>query len=62
MADQFRRWLSVWDRFHAVRTDQFRELDDERVLVLGRMSGPGKMSGVDVETEFANVLTCTTGR
>ena len=62
MVEQFRRWLSAWDDFHAVRIDEYRELDDERVLVLGRMSGRGKMSGVDVETEFANVLHLRDGK
>ena len=62
MVEAFRGWLSAWDRFHAVRVDEYRELDDERVLVLGRMSGRGKMSGADVETEFANVLYLRDGK
>ncbi len=51
----WRQWLAAWDSY-AAAADEFRELDAERVLVLGRMSGRGKASGVNVETEFANVL------
>jgi ketosteroid isomerase-like protein len=51
----WRQWLAAWDGYHA-EAAEFRELDAERVLVLGRMSGRGKASGVKVETEFANVL------
>jgi ketosteroid isomerase-like protein len=52
----WRQWLAAWDGY-ATEADEFRELDGDRVLVLGRMSGRGKASGVNVETEFANVLS-----
>ncbi|HWX96190.1 MAG TPA: nuclear transport factor 2 family protein [Solirubrobacteraceae bacterium] len=55
MADGWRQWLAAWDGYHA-KAEELRELDSERVLVLGRMSGSGKTSGVVVETEFANLL------
>ena len=43
--------LSVFDAWEDARTgaEQYRELDDERVLVLTRVSGRGKTSGVDLE-------------
>jgi ketosteroid isomerase-like protein len=55
MAQGWRQWLSAWDDYNA-EADEYRELDDERVLVFGRMRGRGKTSGVNVETEFANLL------
>jgi ketosteroid isomerase-like protein len=47
MAEAWRDWLSVWEEFgnHA---DAYRELDDERVLVLTRRSGRGKISGLEI--------------
>jgi len=55
MVRGWRQWLDAWDGYQA-EADEFRELDAERVLVLGRMGGRGRASGVSVETEFANVL------
>jgi hypothetical protein len=47
MAEGFQGWLSAWEdlRFFA---DEYRELDGERVLVLARVSGREKTSGLDV--------------
>jgi hypothetical protein len=47
MAEGFRHWLSAWEglRFYA---DEYRELDNERVLVLAHVSGRGKTSGLDL--------------
>jgi len=47
MAEGFRQYLSAWEELHA-QADQYQELDDERVLVLVRMSGRGRMSGVEL--------------
>jgi ketosteroid isomerase-like protein len=46
MAAGWRDFLSAWED---VRTDvdEYRELDEERVLVLLRFSGRGKASGLD---------------
>lgn len=46
MAAAFRDFLSAWDhvRFEA---KEYRELDNDRVLVLDHFSGRGKMSGVE---------------
>lgn len=41
MATSWRNWLSAWEDFHAV-ADEYRELDDERILVLTSFSGRGK--------------------
>jgi ketosteroid isomerase-like protein len=46
-AQGFRDWLSAWDEYR-VETDDYRELDDERVLVLTRSSAHGKAGGLVV--------------
>ena len=61
MRQGWRQWLSAWDSYDA-EADNYRELDGERVLVFGRMSGRGKSSGVNVETEFANLLHLRDGK
>jgi ketosteroid isomerase-like protein len=47
MAEAWRNWLSAWEELR-IEVDEYRELDDERVLVLSHYSGRGKTSGVDV--------------
>ena len=51
----WREWLSEWEGFHA-KADEFRELDGERVLAFGRMSGRGRMSGAVGETEIVSLF------
>ncbi len=53
--------LAAWAGYEATG-EKFLELDAERVLVLGRVTGRGKTSGVSVETEFANLLHVREGR
>lgn len=47
MAEGFRSVLSAWREFR-VEADEFRELDDERILVLTHRSGQGKTSGLEI--------------
>lgn len=48
MAEVYRRgWLSAWEEFR-VEPEEYRKLDDERVLVLSHFHGHGKTSGLDV--------------
>ena len=47
MAEGSRASFGVWDDWR-LKADEFRELDDERVLVLLQASGRGKTSGLDV--------------
>jgi ketosteroid isomerase-like protein len=47
MAEGFRRLLNAWEAFHA-EADEYRELDGERVLVRGQLSGRGKTSGLEL--------------
>jgi ketosteroid isomerase-like protein len=47
MAQSHREFLSAYESLRMV-TDEYRELDEERVLVLVRIEGRGKTSGVDL--------------
>ena len=47
MAKGWRTWLSAWEDFRQ-RAVEYRELDDERVLVSFRASRHGKTSGLDL--------------
>src|SRR5262249_9629834 len=47
-ADLWRNFLNAWEGYRAEAVE-YRELDDERVLVLVRRSGRGKRSGVDLQ-------------
>ena len=47
MAEAWRGFLSAWDSW-SVEADEYRELDDERVLVLSHYTGRGKTSGLDL--------------
>ena len=44
MAESWRGWVSAWEGYR-VEADEYRELDDERVLVLTRSSAYGKAGG-----------------
>jgi ketosteroid isomerase-like protein len=52
MADGWSDFLNAWEEWRTW-ADEYRELDDERVLVLARYSGRGKASGL----ELAEVYT-----
>lgn len=64
LAEGWRGWVSAWEDFRA-EPDEFRELDDERVLVLVRFSGRGRTSGValeDMQAKAANVIHVRNGK
>jgi ketosteroid isomerase-like protein len=64
MAAGFRDWLSAWDGFRG-EVEEYRELDDERILVLARFSARGKRSGLEAQrvwTAAANVFHIRDGR
>jgi ketosteroid isomerase-like protein len=48
MEEASRDWVSAWEDWHA-EAEEYRELDDERVLVLTRRGGRGKTSGLEIE-------------
>jgi ketosteroid isomerase-like protein len=47
MAEGFREFASAWEGYR-IEVDEFRELDDERVLVVFHRSGRGKTSGLEL--------------
>jgi ketosteroid isomerase-like protein len=47
MAKAWRSWLAPWEEFHA-EAEEYREIDDERVLVLVKNTGRGKTSGLNL--------------
>ena len=53
MASAFRDWLSAWTDWTA-EAEEYRELDGERVLVVGTSSGRGKSSGLGVGHMYAH--------
>ena len=52
MAEGVRGILSAWENFRSEAED-YREVDDEHVLVLTRLSGRGKTSGMELEQTLA---------
>src|ERR1700693_4551542 len=48
-------WLRFWDDYR-VEAEEYRELDAERVLVLARVSGRSKGSGVEVAQRRASLF------
>jgi ketosteroid isomerase-like protein len=61
MAKANRDFLSVWHDWR-LEAEEFRELDDERVLVLTRRGGRGKMSGLEVSEPAANLFHLRDGK
>jgi ketosteroid isomerase-like protein len=60
-AEGWRGWLSVWENYRA-EASEYRVIDDERVLVLGRMTGRGRLSGASSERETAKVFHLRNGK
>lgn len=61
----FWRWVAetneVMDEF-TVEAEEYRDLGDDRVLLLGRIRGRGRASGAEVRAELGQVLTIREGR
>jgi hypothetical protein len=47
LAEAWHSWLSAWEDLR-IGVDVYRELDNERVLVLVHKSGRGKQSGLEI--------------
>jgi ketosteroid isomerase-like protein len=47
MAEGWRGFLSAWESFRGT-VEEYRELDNERILALHSYAGRGKSSGIDV--------------
>ena len=61
MSQMTRDILTAWDDLRQV-PDELQEVDAERVLVLFRATGRGKMSGVDLQSKWANVFHLHDGK
>ena len=64
MRTAWREWLSAWQDFQ-VEAEEYRELDDERVLVVQRFAGRGKTSGLEIGqvwTKAASVFRIREGK
>jgi ketosteroid isomerase-like protein len=64
MAVAWREILNAWDDFRTI-VEEFRELDDERILVCTLNSGRGKVSGLevaDVAPKGANLVHIRDGK
>jgi ketosteroid isomerase-like protein len=53
MTQVWREFLSAWADLH-IEAEEFRELDDHRVVVLTRSSGRGKASQIELEGTWTN--------
>ncbi len=48
MAKAWGEFLQAWDDFSVAEVEEYRALDHERVLVIHRFAGRGKVSGLEV--------------
>ena len=55
MEESWRDYLSAWEDYR-FDVDEYRELSDNRVLVLIRRSGRGKSSGLAIQTKGAHLF------
>ena len=53
--------MNAWDDFRVV-ADEYREVDEERVLVLAQPCGRGKSSGLDIGQKGATLFHIRDGR
>ena len=61
LAPMLRDFQNAWEEYHSEAVE-YRELDDERVLVLTYASGRAKASGVQIGQMRANVFHLRSGR
>lgn len=54
-ASGWREWLNAWTDFRA-EAHEYRVLEDESVLVFGRMHGIGMLSGTTIDTDTVNLF------
>ena len=59
--EAFRSWLEQWE-WYTARIEECMTLNDGRVMVVFRCRGKGKVSGVEVEMQIAEIWTFEGGR
>ena len=57
----WREFQGAW-KDYGMRADDYRQLDDERILVMTRLSGRGKASGLEVTQTGSRAATIFTVR
>ena len=64
LAEGARSWLSAWEEYR-IEVDEYRELDEERVLALTHGTGRGKASGMNalqIRAEAADLFYLRDGK
>ena len=61
MADRSHKAMSAWNDLR-VEAEDYQGLDDERVLVLARMRGRGKSSGVEIAESRGSLFHVRDGK
>ena len=62
MSQGYREWLRAWEGFRA-EPEEYRVVDEERILVLVHNSGRGRTSGLELEQRsVANLFHLRRGR
>jgi ketosteroid isomerase-like protein len=64
LGEAWRAFLDAWEEWR-VEPEEFREVDDERILVMIRVSGRGRTSGLEVgqmRSEAANLFHIREGK
>jgi ketosteroid isomerase-like protein len=59
--DNWREFQRAWEDYR-IQADEYRQLDGDRVLVLVRLSGQGKTSGLEMGQKGANLFTLRSGK
>ncbi len=64
LADNWREFQGAWEDY-GIKAETYRRLDDERILVMIRLSGRGKASGLEVAqtgSRAATIFTVSGGK
>jgi ketosteroid isomerase-like protein len=57
LAEDWRMTMAAWDNL-SVTAEEYRELDDERIVVLQRFRARGKMSGLQIDEGLTKGAVC----
>ena len=61
LAGNWREFQGAWEDY-GIAAEDYRQLDDERILVMARLSGRGKASGLEVAQTGSRAATIFTVR